>query len=187
MKTWKTTFAVVCGGILMSGQVFAEIAKTKESFDSIETLTVQKGYKCPEATGVLNVEKKKEGKASLQVKYVGSEQVYGVAYVNKKLSKAIDITGKTFEVWVMPLNEDSGYWGINFIDKDGNMVERHRVYSLKLNQWNKLTFEQGEKIKYGWFEKHDGDPKKVKTIQFRAQTKHYGVAGEDLWDNFSIK
>ena len=89
-------------------------------------------------------------------------------------------------MWIKPLTEYSGYWGLAFYDRDGQTVEEHRIFALTVGEWNQLTFTQGEKIQHGWYRAGPGDPTRVTRIVFRAQTRDKDQEAADLWDDFRM-
>lgn len=156
-----------------------------ESFESLGTLRCERGYKCVEAKAELDLHEFKDGAASVQVAWRAASDGPG----NYRLSKACpvtDVTGKCFEVWLMPLDTNSTGFGIELHDADGKIVEEHRVFHAKPNEWNHILFKQGQKLRYQWLRQRDGDPTRVARVCFRAHTRSKGTTAVMLWDAFRI-
>jgi hypothetical protein len=155
-----------------------------ETFDSSEHLQLQRGYKCVDARISLSPDRH-EGTSAVQIDWQAAADNYGVVYASKKVP-ATDVTGCLFEVFVKPLTDNSGYWGIELFDDRGEMVEQHRVFALKANQWNRLVFQQGQQAAGGYFHAGPGDRTRVGKIAFRAQTRAAGQIASDLWDDLQM-
>jgi ferric-dicitrate binding protein FerR (iron transport regulator) len=155
-----------------------------EGFDSLTHLQLQQGYKCPVARTSISADCR-SGTGAVRIDWQAAPDNYGVVYLARKVA-ATDITGRSFSVWVKPLNASSGYWGIELFDDRGELVEQHRVFDLKVNQWNRLVFQQGKKSR-GYFHAGSGDRTRVCKVVFRAQTHKEGQAASDLWDDLQLK
>ncbi|MBN1675559.1 MAG: hypothetical protein JXR37_31245 [Kiritimatiellae bacterium] len=156
---------------------------SRVSMDTVEGLTAVKGYRAEQAQIALDTEDKKEGTGSVRLSFRASAAGYGIAQMETTVP-SFDMTGRKFEVYVKPLDNRHGYWGVEFYDAAGSLVETHRVFALKKGQWNPFAFTQGQKLQYGWYKRGTGNPTQVTKIVFRAQTKKGGVEAAMLWDGF---
>jgi ferric-dicitrate binding protein FerR (iron transport regulator) len=155
-----------------------------ETFDDLEHLQLQRGYKCADAQTSLS-DNRQQGAAAVRIDWQAVPDNYGVVYLTKKVP-ATDISGCSFEISVKPLTPNSGYWGIELFDDRGQMVEQHRVFALKVGQWNRLAFKQGEQVRGGYFHAGPGDRTRVSKVVFLAQTREPSQTASDLWDEFQL-
>jgi hypothetical protein len=156
-----------------------------EPFESLDHLKLQPGYKCATSDVSLAADHH-AGSAALEIAWQAAADNYGVVYVSKKVAPT-DITGGTLEVWIKPLTNNSGYWGIELYDDRGRSVEVHRVFQLKVGAWNRVAFPQGRDRGAGnFFQAGPGDKRRVSKVVFRAQTHESGQSARDLWDAFQL-
>ncbi len=159
-----------------------------EPFDAMDGLKCNSEYGTAKANAEVEMMNSKDGNGSVRMTWTAKTDRAGGANLTKELANPINITGRQFELWIMPLSADCGYWSLDFKDSNGAIVERHRIFTLKPNKWNKVSFAQGKKMPWGcWFEKGTGDATQVKTMVFSAKTHKAGQQGDALWDEFSIK
>ena len=137
----------------------------------------------------LSTDQKKEGNGAAKLSWTSGGGMYQAAFLTLE-RLATDITGRSFEVCVMPLDDNAGNWRVTFFDVAGQMVEMHQLYSAKANEWTCMKFTQGKQSGQGWFyRKGSGDPTKVVRVQFAGTTKENSPAGTIsavLWDGFKL-
>lgn len=157
-----------------------------ESFDGLENLKLQQGYKCLDVAAVLSKEDRHEGTGAVEISWRSAADNYGVVYLAKNVPPT-DIRGRTLSVWVKPLLAGSGYWGMELYDDRGRLVERHRTFDLPEGKWNQLRYTQGRQKPGGHFLAGSGNPHRVSKVVFRAQTHQPNQSARDLWDDFRLE
>jgi len=155
------------------------------SFDSVQGLTCERGYKCVEAVAEAVEHDRREGSCSIRTTWKAAADNYALMTLTAEIPPT-DFGGKSFSVAVKPLNDNGSGWGVELIDADGKTAERHRLFHVGANRWTTMVFNQGVKIQYGWFQQGDGDIQRITRVVLRAQTRAAGQTGEALWDDFRL-
>ncbi|MHC4872607.1 MAG: hypothetical protein ACYTFY_12255 [Planctomycetota bacterium] len=156
------------------------------SFDNLKGIKAVKGYKSENVKASLELFNKVEGGASIYMELVSQDGGNGVGELIAEIPET-DFAGKSFAFSVKPADKNQMYWGVEFIDTEGNIAERHRQAYVKPEEWTEVSFKQGRKNKYGWMEKGKGDIKKITRLRFRVMVKQNQKNAALLWDNFHIK
>lgn len=154
----------------------------EESFDNIENIKPYKGYKCKEIKFEVIKDDFKEGKGSVKVIWKGMENGIGSGGIEKIIPES-NLTGKTFTIWIKPVENVIPTLFFALYDKDGR-VSMNAWHNIKIGDWNKIIIKVGEKGDSNYFEKSKDDFKKINKIHFYFNSKEAEKEAIVIYDGF---